>query len=65
MQEKNQRSIESKSNSNFINIDESGKIKVQDEEVTKLSEELELSELENVSGAYGVNFVCPSVFKRR
>ena len=44
---------EEKKNSDFINIDEFGKVEIQDEEVAQISDELNPEELEDIAGGLG------------
>ena len=45
----------SEKNTDFLTIDEHGKVVVQDDRLAKVSEELTLDELEKVSGSISVN----------
>ncbi len=58
MSEPNKKPLsEEKKNSDFINIDESGKVEIKDDELAQITDELNPEELEDIAGG-GNNCNC-------
>ena len=59
MTESNKKPLsEEKRNSDFIDIDESGKVKITDEKVAEIADELNPEELEDIAGGCNGNCGC-------
>ena len=59
MSELNKKPLsEEKKNSDFVDIDESGKVEINDEEIAQISDELNPEELEDISGGCNGNCCC-------
>lgn len=58
MSELNKKPLpEEKKNSDFIDIDESGKVEIKDDEVAQISDQLNPEDLEDIAAGRG-NFNC-------